>query len=344
MISKIIEEEKVQKAKELIDNAQYVAILMHVSPDGDAVGSALGLYHFLFSIDKEAVIISPDAHPAFLNWMRGSKEILNYEDNATKVEGALQKADLLICVDFNEVKRTGALSSLVESSSAKKILLDHHLSPTDFCDVMISLPQIASTAELVFRLICRMGHFADINKFCAESIYTGMMTDTGGFTYNSNQVEIYIIIAELLKKGIDKDEIYNNVYNTNTADRLKLMGYLLSEKMRVYPEYKTAVISLSMDEQKRFNFQKGDSEGLVNIPLSIQCVVFSIFIKEEPNKKLKLSLRSQGTFPVNEVSALHFNGGGHLNAAGGESSLSLAKAEKYVEQMLPSYKEKLNKE
>ena len=342
MISKIIEEDKIIKAKELIDGSQHIAIIGHVSPDGDAMGAALALYHFLFSIDKEAVVIFPDSHPRFLDWMQGIKDVLNYTDHKNEVEETLQKVELIVFVDFNEISRVGALSSIVETSTAKKILIDHHPSPSDFCDVMISVPQVASTSELIFRLICRMGHFADINKFCAESIYTGMMTDTGGFTYNSNHSEIYIIIAELLKKGVDKDEIYNNVYNTNTADRLKLMGFVLSQKMRVYPEYKTAMISLSLEEQRRFNFQKGDSEGFVNIPLSIEGIVFSVFIKEDPDK-LKISLRSRGTFPVNEVSSVHFNGGGHLNAAGGESTLSLSQAEEYFEQILPSYKELLSK-
>jgi bifunctional oligoribonuclease and PAP phosphatase NrnA len=274
MISKIIPEEKVLKAKELIEHAQRIAIVGHTAPDGDAIGAALGLYHFFFSINKEALVIFPDAHPRFFDWMHGIKEVLLYDRNTSKVEEALQQVDLIICVDFNEIKRVGELAPLLEASPVKKILLDHHPNPTEFCNITISQPQIVSTSEIVFRLICRMGHYVDINKFCAESIYTGMMTDTGGFAFNSNQAEIYFIIGELLHKGIDKDDIYNKVYNTNSADRMRLMGYMLSEKMRIYPEYKTALITLSLEEQRRFNYQKGDSEGFVNIPLSIEGIVF----------------------------------------------------------------------
>jgi phosphoesterase RecJ-like protein len=190
---------------------------------------------------------------------------------------------------------------------------------------------------MIFRLICRLGDFSEINLACAECIYTGMMTDTGGFTYNSNDQEIYVIIAELIKLGVDKDEIYRKVFNTYSADRLRLMGFCLFNKMKVFPEYRAALITLTENELYQFNYKNGDAEGFVNIPLSIEGVDFSVFMREDTDK-IKISLRSQGTFPANKVAADLFNGGGHLNAAGGESYLTLAETIKKFEEALPDYK------
>ena len=230
------------------------------------------------------------------------------------------------------------MADAVINATAPKILVDHHLHPADFAKTVISYPEISSTSELVFRLICRLGDFSQINLACAECIYTGMMTDTGGFTYNSNGQEIYIIIAELIKIGIDKDEIYRKVFNTYSADRLRLMGFCLFQKMKIFPEYKTALISLTSKELYQFNFQNGDAEGFVNIPLSIAGVDFSVFMREDTDK-IKISLRSQGQFPANKVAAELFNGGGHLNAAGGESYSTLAETIKKFEDALPDYKD-----
>ena len=227
----------------------------------------------------------------------------------------------------------------VEAASGRKILIDHHLHPDNFCSITISHPEISSTSELVFRLICRMGYFEDITREAAECIYTGMMTDTGGFTYNSNNREIYFIISELLSKGIDKDEIYRKVYNTYSESRLRLMGYVLYSKMRVYKDCNAAMISLTKDEQSKFDYIKGDSEGFVNIPLSIKNVIFSAFLREDTEKKMiKISLRSVGDFPCNKVAAEFFNGGGHLNASGGEFFGTMEEAEKLFEQALEKYR------
>jgi phosphoesterase RecJ-like protein len=185
-----------------------------------------------------------------------------------------------------------------------------------------------------------MGFFESINHQCATSIYTGMMTDTGAFTFNSNNPEIYFIISELLTKGIDKDQIYNNIYNTYSADRLQLMGYALSTKMEILPEYKTAIITLTSEELKRYNYQEGDTEGFVNLPLSIKGITFSVLIKENTTN-VKLSLRSRGSFPVNQLAATYFHGGGHINAAGGESYVTLSQTVEQLKQMLPLYKEKI---
>ena len=333
MLTKIILEDNVSRSYKLIEAAERIVILTHLSPDGDAVGSSLGLYHFLKEIGKEPVVIVPNRFPGFLNWMSGAADIVVLEEKHKEVQGLITEADLLICVDFNDLKRIDGAKPFVEQSHAKKILIDHHLSPEAFADVTISHPEISSSSELVFRLICRMGFFQNITKACAEAIYVGMMTDTGNFSYASQSPEIYHIISELLSKGIDKDNIYRLVYNTYSENRMRLMGFCLVEKMKLYKEQRTAVISLSLDELARFDYQVGDAEGFVNIPLSIEGIDISVFVREDV-KKVKMSFRSQGTFPVNKMASTYFNGGGHLNAAGGESYLSLAETLDKLEKVI----------
>ena len=338
MISKIIAEDLIHKAKNAITEAEKIAIVVHVGPDGDAMGASLGLWHYLMTLEKEPVVIVPTAFPDFYAWMPGAESVVVYEFTPQVAEEKLKGADLIFALDFNVLSRLGDMSDVVLNAPAKKIMVDHHLHPGDFARIIISYPEISSTSELIFRMICRLGDFSKINLACAECIYTGMMSDTGGFTYNSNNQEIYTIISELIKIGVDKDEIYRRVFNTYSEHRLRLMGYCLYHKMKVYPEYKAALITLSTKEMKEFNFQNGDSEGFVNIPLSISGVDFSVFMREDSNK-IKISLRSQGTFPTNKFSADIFNGGGHLNASGGESYTTMEEAVRKFEEALPLYKD-----
>jgi len=336
MITKIIAETEIQKAKKYVDYVDKIVIVTHISPDGDAIGSSLALYHFLLEMDKQVNVIIPNEFPEFLRWMKGSNDIIIHEKNPQIAEETIAAAELIFCLDFNVVKRIEKLGPFVTQSKAKKVMLDHHLSPDNFCNVTMSYPQISSTSEMIFRFICRMGFFEEINKACAECIYTGMMTDTGAFTYNSNNSEIYYIIGELLKKGIDKDKIYALVYNTSSIDRLRFQGYIMYEKMKTFPEYKTALITISQKELDKFNFKKGDTEGFVNIPLSSNEIIFSALIKEDKGF-VKISLRSKGNFPCNQFATEHFNGGGHLNAAGGEYFGSFNDAIKHFENILPEY-------
>ncbi len=341
MISKIIAEELVHKAKREIDDADKIVIVSHFGPDGDSLGSSLGLYHFLMTQQKDVTVVVPSPPPGFLMWMPGADKVIIHALEKEKAETAIKKADLIFALDFNTPSRLGQMADAVVSSKARKVMVDHHLNPDeDFAHIIISHPEISSTSELVFRLICRMGHFTDINLAGAESIYTGMMTDTGGFTFNSNHEEIYSIIYELIKKGIDKDLIYRRVYDTFSEHRMRLQGYCIYKKMKVYPEYQAALITLTAEEMKEFNYVNGDAEGFVNIPLSIDGVIFSVFLREDPDK-IKVSLRSQGTFPANKFAEEIFNGGGHLNASGGESYTTLEEAIKKFEEGLPRYVEYL---
>lgn len=318
MITKIIAEDKIQKAKKYIEKGENFVIVTHVTPDGDALGSSLGLYHFLLEYGKENVtVVVPNDFPQYYKWMKGAKDIITYEKYPDYAEELIQKADVIFCLDFNDPKRIEKLAGPVVASDGRKVLIDHHLNPTDFCRVTISYPDMSSTSEMVFRFICRMGFFDMLNKAAAECIYTGMMTDTGAFTFNSNKPEIYVIISELIKKGIDKDLIYRKVNQVYSESRLRLMGYALYEKMKVYPESKTALITLSLKELNTFKYVTGDTEGFVNLPLSVAGVEFSVFIREDRDC-LKVSLRSVGDFPCHVFAEKHFKGGGHKNASGGE--------------------------
>lgn len=342
MLTKVIAQAEVDHVEKWFERAEKIVIVSHVSPDGDAIGSSLGLYHFLTSQEKTVNVIVPNAFPEFLHWMPGAKEVIVYDKYKEYADKLINEADVLCCLDFNVLSRIDEMEEVVKNTPARKMMVDHHLYPGDFCRITISHPEISSTSELVFRLICQLGNFSDITKEGAECIYTGMMTDTGGFTYNSNDREIYYIISELLSKGIDKDEIYRKVFNTHSEGRLRLMGYVLYDKMQVFPEFNSALIWLDASEQKRFQYKKGDTEGFVNIPLSIKNVRFSVFLREDTEKKMiKVSLRSVGTFPCNKVASEFFNGGGHLNASGGEFYGPMEEAINLFKQALVKYQDLL---
>lgn len=342
MLSKIILQANIDKVETYFERAEKIVIVTHISPDGDAIGSSLGLFHFLNSQGKTTHIIVPNAFPDFLRWMPGAKDIVRYDKYKEFADKLLNEADVICCLDFNALSRIGDMAQSVADAPGRKVMIDHHLDPEPFCRITISHPQISSTSELVFRLICRMGCFDDISFEGAECIYTGMMTDTGGFTYNSNNREIYFIISELLSKGIDKDEIYRKVFNTYSEGRLRLMGYVLYEKMQVFHQFRAALIWLTKNEQNRFHYVKGDTEGFVNIPLQIKGICFSAFLREDTEKNMiKISLRSVGQFPCNKVATEFFNGGGHLNASGGEFYGNMNEAIEVFKQALIKYEDLL---
>ena len=338
MLSKIISQANIDHVEKWFERAEKIVIVSHVSPDGDAIGSSLGLYHFLDALGKRVNVIMPNSFPAFFKWMPGANDIIIYNKYKDFADKLIQEADVICCLDFNVLSRIDEMEEAVKNSPARKLLVDHHLNPGDFSRITISHPGMSSTSELVFRLICQLGCFEDITKEGAECIYTGMMTDTGGFTYNSNSREIYLIIGELLSKGIDKDEICRRVFNTHSEGRLRLMGYMLYEKMQVFPAYRSALITLTREEQSRFQYAKGDTEGFVNMPLSMKDVDFSVFLREDTEKDMiKVSLRSVGDFPCNKVAADFFNGGGHLNASGGEFYGPMEEAVELFNQALAKY-------
>ena len=326
MLTKIFEDKDIQKLETYIKKGERFVIITHITPDGDAIGSSLGLYHYLSVMGKDSVnVIVPNDFPSFLKWMPGTNDIVVYERHKEYTERLIREADVIFCLDFNELKRIGKIAPFFEAADARKVLIDHHPDVADFCRLILSCPEMSSTSEMVFRLLCAIKSFSDINKEAAECIYAGMMTDTGSFTFSSNNPELYYIITELVKKGIDKDMIYRKVYHVFSESRLRLMGYTLYEKMKIYPDLKTALITLSLNELNRFNYTTGDTEGFVNIPLSIEGIQFTVLIREDTDF-IKMSFRSVGHFPCNRFSSIYFHGGGHKNASGGEFYGSLSDA------------------
>ncbi|MDR2119248.1 MAG: DHH family phosphoesterase [Tannerella sp.] len=317
MLTRIFSEKELQRFQSYLNRGERFVIVTHVSPDGDALGSSLAMYHYLTNQGNRTYVIVPNDFPVFLNWMPGAKDVVVCDRYPDYAEQLIREADVICCLDFNEPKRIGKMAAHVAGAEADKIMIDHHPHPADFCDLTISCPGMSSTSEMIFRLLCGIKAFDDINRDIAECIYAGMMTDTGGFTYHSNDADLYLIIMELVRKGIDKDAIYRRVYQVYSESRLRLMGYVLFEKMKIYPAHRAALITLTLKELNRFKYVTGDAEGFVNLPLSIEGIRFSTFIREDTDF-VKISLRSTGDFPCNRFASVYFNGGGHLNASGGE--------------------------
>lgn len=324
---------------QLITNAKNIVMCCHRSPDGDALGSLLGWGEYIRSQGKLPMMVIPDAFPDFLRWLPGTERLVRYDKHQSLVDDALKNADLLFLLDFNTLSRTDDMEAPLAASPAKKVLIDHHLEPDIDTTISVSHPESCSTCELVFRLIWQLGGFDTMTKKCAVPIYCGMMTDTGGFTYNSTRPEIFFIISQLLTKQINKDKIYRNVYNNYSEYRLRLMGYVLSERLTVIPGKRASYFTLTRADLKRFHYVKGDAEGLVNIPLQIKGQQLSISIREnsEKDNTVWLSLRSVDDFPANIMAERYFNGGGHLNAAGGHLSCSIEEAECLVRKAIKEF-------
>jgi bifunctional oligoribonuclease and PAP phosphatase NrnA len=319
---------------------KHILILSHRNPDGDAIGASLALYNIFLQMEHKVDIIVPNAFPKFLKWMQHAGKIRVYSNSPTAADKILIKAEIIFALDFNDLGRIQELEKALKQSGAFKVLIDHHPDPRDFADLVISDATSSSTAELVYDFIISMDLSSRINKPVADCIYAGIMTDTGCFSYNSSQPETFNKVASLLSYGIDKDYIYDRVYNTFSFDRMRLMGYCLNEKTEYLPQYATAYITLTQAELKEYNFRIGDAEGFVNLPLSIEGIRFSALFIEKQDM-IKISLRSKGNFAVNEIASLHFHGGGHKNAAGGESYESMQKTVDKFVNLLQDYKDDL---
>lgn len=341
MLENLISQQNIDAIRQVVERGRRFVVLAHKNPDGDAVGSTLAMCHFLLSMGKEAVVVLPNVFPAFLSWVPGADAVLFYDKEKERCDTAIAEADVLFCLDFNVLSRTGDVYGSLLSSSAKKVLVDHHPQPSDEFDILISHPEACSTCELVFRVITALGGTAALNFEMAQCIYTGMMTDTGAFAYASTRKDVYLIIAELLDKGIDKDWIYRKVFYTSSVTRMRLWGYAMYDKLKVYNKYNAALITLSHGELMRFYASKGDTEGLVNQPLQVKGVRFSCFLREESPGKINVSLRSVDDFPCNSVAAEFFNGGGHKNASGGEVYGTMEMAVERFKQALQRYKREL---
>lgn len=339
----ILDNDQLALMDQLISDAQTVLVVCHKSPDGDAIGSSLAWAEFLRFRGKDVTVLVPDQFPDFLKWLPHTEKIVRYDKHRDKGDMLLKIADLVFCLDFNTPSRVEDMEQALVSSPAKKVLIDHHLKPDVDAALVVSHPDASSTCELVFRIVYQMGAFDQLDKAFAVPVYCGMMTDTGGFTYNSSRPEIYFIIGELLTKHIDKDRIYRNVFHNYSENRIRLMGYVMYEKLVYMPECHAAYYSLTRDEQKRFNYVKGDSEGLVNIPQQIKGLKLSISLREDTDKPnlVWVSLRSVDDFPCNLMAEAFFNGGGHLNASGGRVEGTIEEAIEITKKAISAYQNKL---
>lgn len=313
--------------KTLLKKTKNVVIVTHWSPDGDAIGSSLGLYHYFKRLNKSVNVVVPNAYPDFLKWMPGNKMVLNFQEQEKKVTKLLNSADIIFTLDFNSYSRLEKLGEVLKETSAPKVLIDHHQQPDSYASYYFHDVKACSTCELVFDFIVGLGDKKRIDKKIAACLYTGLMTDTGSFRYPSVTSNTHLIISELLKTGIVPSDIHSAVYDSYSLDRLKLLGYALSEKMKVIEGFPVAYFTLSEKELSKFNYQKGDIEGLVNYPFSIKgikvCALFN-----ESDDYVKISFRSKGKIDVNTFARKYFKGGGHINAAGGRSQDSIDVTEK----------------
>jgi phosphoesterase RecJ-like protein len=339
----ILSQDECSLLRSLISDATGIVICCHVNPDGDAVGACLGWAEYLRSMGKDPMVVVPDQYPDFLRWMPNTEKIVRYDKHKEKAELALKMADLVFCLDFNTFSRTDAMAAALAASPGKKVLIDHHLNPDADAELVISHPAMSSTCELIFRIVWQMGGFEQQGKHFAMPVYCGMMTDTGGFTFNSSRPEIFFIISQLLTKGIDKDKIYRNVYNNYSENRIRLMGYVMSQKLVVDAQRHAAFFTLTKDDLRRFHFMKGDAEGLVNMPLQIKGLKLSISLREDTERPnlIWVSLRSVDDFPCNKVAEAFFNGGGHLNASGGRLQCSIDEAVETVKRAFLHFESEL---
>lgn len=336
----ITRENTADLAKLLHQPGKRITLLTHVNPDGDALGSSLALLNLFTKMGHQCHVICPNDYPGFLQWLPGNERVVVFFHAAGRSADLVRTADILFAVDFNELKRVKELNEVFEASGAYKVMIDHHPDPATSVDCLLSDVTSSSTAELVYHFMAEAGLMDWMDKDIATCLFTGIMTDTGCFSYNSSNRVTWETVAALLDYGIEKDSIYALVYDNYSSHRMRLLGYSLNEKMEVLPEYCTGFIWLSKDDLKRYNFEPGDSEGFVNYPLSIKGIRFSALFMEKDDH-VRISFRSKGGFAVNEFSRQHFNGGGHRNASGGEAYESLATAVKRFKELLPLYREKL---
>lgn len=326
-----------RKIEQLLEEPKTILISTHRSPDGDAIGSSLGLAGVLVQFGHEVSVVVPDEYPHFLKWMEGTERIQVFEQDAKKARQLAEEAEVIFSLDYNALHRIGDFGESIAQANAIKIMIDHHQQPDEFPDFMLSDNNASSTAELVYVFLQKLGWTSKVNKGIAEALYTGILTDTGSFRFNSTSANTHRITAELMDTGLQVDEVYNQIFDTNRLERLRLMGYTLSEKLKVIPGKPVAYLSLSNEELDRFNFERGDTEGLVNFGLSIEGIKFAAFFRESKESDyIRISLRSKEDVNVNEFARAHFNGGGHINAAGGRSDLSLKQTIEKFETIVTS--------
>lgn len=322
---------------ELIQQSNRIVITGHKNPDGDSVGSSLALYHFVKALGKNASICHPDPCPEFLNWIKGDVEIAEFDHEEKKVTDLLLNADLIFCLDYNGAGRLGeGMGAVLEKARGKKVMIDHHMEPDDFVDISVSHPKVCSTCQLIFELIFHSGHEHLLNIPMGEALYLGLMTDTGSFRFPAVEPRTHEIAAKILAVGVEHWKVHEMTYDHNRVEKIKLRSHILVEHLEILSEYKVAIISVSEEELNSFNYVQGDTEGLVNVALSLEGVNVAVFFSER-NGRVKISFRSKGDAFVNELAKTHFSGGGHKFAAGGISDESLEATIEKFKSVIPAY-------
>lgn len=331
----------IKNIKELLATSEKIVIIPHKNPDGDAIGSTLALHHYLKKKGHQSTVITPNEYPLFLKWIPGEDAILKFSVDTSTCRTKINEADIIFTLDFNHFSRTGDLEPLLQKSNAAFVMIDHHQQPDTYAKVTYSDTTMSSTCQMVYHFIEKLEDLDLVNSDIATCLYVGIMTDTGSFRFRSTTSTTHNVIADLIDRGADNAEIHEKIYDTNTYSQLQLKGIAL-KNLKVLPSYHTAYITLSQQELDDHNFKKGDTEGLVNIGLSLQGIKFAvIFIENKAEGIIKISLRSKGDFSVNNFSRNHFEGGGHHNAAGGKSELSLHQTVDKFISILPSYQKEL---
>lgn len=333
---------QIPEVRALLSVPKNIVIIPHKNPDGDAMGSTLGLYHYLKYYNHNATVIAPNDYPDFLKWLPGDDTVLKFENQQEESKLLIENADLIFTLDFNALHRIGDMAEPVESSRAIKLMIDHHQQPDNYAKYVYSDVTMSSTCEMVYNFIEMLSDADKINATIATCLYVGIMTDTGSFRFPATTSQTHQVIGKLIDKGAENSQIHNNIFDTNSYSRLQLLGQAL-RNLEVIPELRTAYITLSQKELDEYNFKKGDTEGFVNYALSLKGIIFAaIFIESKQDNIIKISLRSKGEFSVNEFSRNHFNGGGHTNAAGGRSEEDLpTTVDKFI-SILPKYKKELS--
>jgi bifunctional oligoribonuclease and PAP phosphatase NrnA len=328
-------ENDILEIQKLLAIPKKIAIIPHRSPDGDAMGSTLALYHFLLKLSHDVTVIAPNEFPDFLTWMPSSEKVLIFENDTTLSTKILEESEIVFTLDFNALHRTGEkMEFVLKQLQPIFVMIDHHQSPDSYANFTYSDTNFGSTCEMVYNFIEQLNQKQLIDKTIATCIYTGILTDSGGFKYPKTTGKTHRIVAELIDLGVENSKIPNLLYDNNSYSRLQLLGRAMSN-MKVFPEYKTAYTSLSQKELNEFNYVKGDTEGIVNYGLTIKDIIFAaIFIEHTDEKIIKISFRSEGNFDVNQFAREHFSGGGHINAAGGKSNKSLAETVTKFETIL----------
>ncbi|MCF0218616.1 MAG: DHH family phosphoesterase [Muribaculaceae bacterium] len=332
-----------ERILELFDGATKVVVVCHVAPDGDALGSTLALWEILRNRGKKVTVITPDRPTVTLRFLPGYEYIVAASGEPEKARYLVEEAELVVCLDFNNITRLDRFAPAIIESKAPKIHIDHHINPDLFAEVLVSQPEKSSTCLLLYMTLMELGLGDEINLAAATCLMTGMLTDTGGLAFNANDPDIYLAMADLLTRGVDRNRLMKKLFDTNTDTQVRICSYALANRTVLLEEHRAAIIMLSKDDLEEFGYQKGDTEGLVNRPLSIERIQCSIFIRQDKDSYVKVSMRSKGGYPVNLFCQEHFGGGGHANAAGGDFHGTLDEAFGYIVKHISEYDKYLPK-